>query len=249
VLLGIDHLVIAVCDPDAAAAELERTLGLAFTGGGRHELAGTFNRLAFLGDTYLELIGVFDHELVLSNPEFAVGRAALELLDAGREGLVTFALASDDIVTDVVRLRGRGSWIGEPVPGSRRRPDGGVVRWLTAFPVPGSGAAPFLIEHAADDAEWNAGARAERAMFHHPVGGRVRLAVVELPVADPPAVAADYAATVGMAFGDAWTATLGGQAIRLRVANGTPPLVELTADVGTPRLDVERFGVCWRRRC
>ena len=39
---------------------LEAALGLAVTGGGRHELGGTFNRLAFLGDTYLELIGVFD---------------------------------------------------------------------------------------------------------------------------------------------------------------------------------------------
>ena len=59
-LLGIDHLVIAVRDPDAAAATIERDLGIAFTGGGRHDAWGTFNRLAFLGDSYLELIGVFD---------------------------------------------------------------------------------------------------------------------------------------------------------------------------------------------
>jgi hypothetical protein len=36
-LLGIDHLVIAVRDPDAAASTLEQDLGIAFTGGGRHE--------------------------------------------------------------------------------------------------------------------------------------------------------------------------------------------------------------------
>ena len=34
--LGIDHLVIAVPDPDAAAALLEAAIGLAVTGGGRH---------------------------------------------------------------------------------------------------------------------------------------------------------------------------------------------------------------------
>ena len=62
--LGIDHLVIAVPDPDASAAVLAAALGVAVTGGGRHELGGTHNRLAFLGDTYLELIGVFDRELV-----------------------------------------------------------------------------------------------------------------------------------------------------------------------------------------
>ena len=96
-LLGIDHLVIAVRDPDAAAAELERDAGLAFTGGGRHEAMGTFNRLAFLGDTYLELIGVFDRGLVESSVTFAVGRASMAVLDEGREGLATYALATDDV--------------------------------------------------------------------------------------------------------------------------------------------------------
>jgi len=64
-LLGIDHLVIAVPDPDAAAADLEAALGIAATGGGRHAQAGTFNRLIFLGDTYLELIGIWDRALAL----------------------------------------------------------------------------------------------------------------------------------------------------------------------------------------
>ena len=59
-LLGIDHLVVAVESVEAAAEELDGELGLAFTGGGRHEAWGTYNRLAFLGDTFVELIGVFD---------------------------------------------------------------------------------------------------------------------------------------------------------------------------------------------
>jgi hypothetical protein len=53
VLLGIDHLVIAVRSVEAAAEILERDLGLAVAGGGRHETMGTHNRLAFLGDTYV----------------------------------------------------------------------------------------------------------------------------------------------------------------------------------------------------
>jgi len=36
-LLGIDHLVIAVSDPDEAVALLQDRLGLAPGGGGRHE--------------------------------------------------------------------------------------------------------------------------------------------------------------------------------------------------------------------
>src|SRR5450759_291258 len=90
-LLGIDHLVIAVPDPDAAAAALEAALGIAATGGGRHEQVGTFNRLIFLGDTYLELIGVWDRALASGHP---IGAAALAALDAGTPGLVTWAIAT-----------------------------------------------------------------------------------------------------------------------------------------------------------
>jgi catechol 2,3-dioxygenase-like lactoylglutathione lyase family enzyme len=247
VLLGIDHLVIAVRDPDAAAGWLERRVGLAFTGGGRHEHAGTYNRLAFLGDTYLELIGVFDRDLVLSSTSFAVGRAALAVLDAGREGLTTFALASDDIERDVRALWADGSPIGEPVAGSRVRPDGGVVRWVTAFPDLGSERSPFLIEHVYAGAEWGPEARAARAALRHPAGGRVRLAALELPVVDPGAVAATYAATVGVGFDDDRRAVVGSHAIRLRAADGGHPVVVLDVEAGTPDLDVVRLGFRWQR--
>ena len=89
----------------------------------------------------------------------------MALLDEGREGLATYALATDDVAGDVVRLRAGGSPIGEPVAGSRVRPDGGVVRWLTAFPPAGSGEPPFLIEHEYAGAEWGDEARAARAAF------------------------------------------------------------------------------------
>ena len=100
---------------------------------------GTYNRLAFLGDTYIELIGVFDAALVRSSSSFAVGNAALAHLERRGEGLATYALATDDVVRDVARLRAAGSPIGEPVAGSRVRPDGEVVRWVCAFPELGPG--------------------------------------------------------------------------------------------------------------
>ena len=247
-LLGIDHLVIAVRDPDAAAAVLERDAGLAFTGGGRHEAIGTFNRLAFLGDTYLELIGVFDRERVLSSVTFAVGRASVALLDEGREGLATYALATDDVAGDAVRLRAGGSPIGEPVAGSRVRPDGGVVRWLTAFPPVGSGEPPFLIEHKYTGAEWGAEARAARAAFRHPVGGRVRMTSLELPVADPVETAEAYGRVLGVAFSEGWRTAVGEQAMVLRgAAPFDLPVVRLEAEPGTPPLDLIRFGIRWAR--
>ena len=75
---GIDHLVIACADPDAAARELEEAIGIAATGGGRHVGRGTFNRIAWLADgSYLELIGVDDRDAAMQQP---VGAAAVRAL-------------------------------------------------------------------------------------------------------------------------------------------------------------------------
>jgi hypothetical protein len=249
-LLGVDHLVIAVRDPGGAASTIERDLGIAFTGGGRHDAWGTFNRLAFLGDTYLELIGVFDRALVASPTRSAVGRATLAVLVAGREGLATFAVATDDSDGDVGRLRGAGSPLGTPVDGSRTRPDGDVVRWRTAAAGRlGPCEPPFLIEHEHAGAEWGAAARAARAAFEHPAGGRVRLARLELPCLDPGAVASAYRATIGLAFGPsrdgALEARVGTQAVRLTGGTGAQPVVLLGGGWPAP-LDLVRFGIRWR---
>ena len=247
-LLRIDHLVIAVRDPDAAAAELERDAGLAFAGGGRHAAMGTFNRLAFLGDTYLELIGVFDRRLVEASVTFAVGRASMAVLDGGREGLATWALATDDVAGDAMRLRAGGSSIGEPVGGSRTRPDGGVVHWITAFPALGPTEPPFLIQHEHEGPEWGDEARAARAAFSHPAGGRVRVTALELPMADPAAAADAYGRVLGIAFSEGWRTAVGEQAVVLRADTpGTAPVVHLLGDPRTPPLDLVRFGIRWVR--
>ena len=246
-LLGIDHLVVAVESPEAAAEVLTRDLGLAVTGGGLHEAMGTYNRLAFLGDTYLELIGAFDRELVRSSPSFAVGGAAIAHLDARGEGLATYALATDDLAGDVARLRGTGSPIGEVVAGSRVREDGEVVRWACAFPSLGVERPPFLIEHDGRGAEWGLAARAARAAFRHPVGGRVRLASLELPVTDAAAVAREYGTALGIAFSEGRRTAVGTQVVGLREGGGLPPVVTLDGEPGTEPLEVARFGVVWRR--
>jgi len=197
-LTGIDHLVIAVADPDAAAADLEAALGLAATAGGRHERAGTFNRLIFLGDTYLELIGAWDRALASANP---IGAAALAALDAGAPGLVTWAIATDDARRTVEVLREVGSSIGDAVAGERIRPDGGVVRWHVATAPPlAIDRPPFLIEHEPGGPEWSDEARHARAAFVHPFGGKAQIVGLELAVARPADVAAACAATIGMAF-------------------------------------------------
>jgi hypothetical protein len=198
VFTGIDHLVIAVSDPDAAAADLESALGLAATGGGRHEHAGTFNRLIFLGDAYLELIGVWDRALASANP---IGAAALAALDAGTPGLVTWAIATDDARRAVAVLREVGSTIGDAQPGERIRPDDGAVRWQAAIAAPlAVDRPPFLIEHELAGPEWSHEARQARAAFVHPFGGRARIVGLELSVTRPADVAAAFLTTIGVAF-------------------------------------------------
>ena len=246
-LLGIDHIVVAVTSVEAAAAALEHDLGLAFTGGGRHEARGTYNRLAFLGDTCLELIGVFDRSQVLANEAFAVARATLDRLDNEGEGLVTYALATDAIAEEVAALREEGSPIGSPVDGSRTRTDGEVVRWTTAFPPDlGPAMPPFLIEHELEGAEWGEDARGARASIRHPVGGAVRLATLGLPVSSPDAIADGYGRVLGIAFSEGWRVAIGDQSLVL-VPGGEQPVVELAVEPGTPPLDVVRHGVRWRR--
>jgi hypothetical protein len=119
-LLGIDHLVIAVADPDHAAAELERNLGLTSAGGGRHDALGTFNRLVWLGDSHLELIGVFERALAQRS---WLGVPTLRMLELGG-GLATWAIATDAVAADQAALHAAGSDLGDLIAGERRRPDG-----------------------------------------------------------------------------------------------------------------------------
>jgi hypothetical protein len=238
VLIGIDHLVIAVADPDAAAEELERVVGLRATGGGRHDTMGTFNRLVWLGDTYLELIGVWDEALAATS---WVGRPTLDALRAGRS-FATYAVASDAIDVDVGYFRSlRAAWEG-PIDGQRMRRDGRVVRWRNATPgTLGPDLPPFVIEHDSGAAEWTLFDRQERAAEAHPIGGPVRLEVLELAVADVRTVTDRYLRALGLAFRPSLAGrgardlSIGPQLVRVRRADG-PVTVHLHASGTASRL-------------
>jgi hypothetical protein len=245
-LLGIDHLVIAVPDLDLAAERCRTELGLDAVGGGVHPGLGTANRLVWLGDSFLELIAIADRDKAA---ESWLGAPTLRLIDEQGGGFVTYALASDDVESDVARLwSGRSALVG-PLPGERRRADGEVVRWMLAVPpVVGPTAPPFLIEHDEEGAEWRPADRAGRARLGHPIGGGVRLRSVKIDAVDPPKVAEAYRMTVGLAFssgaeGALWT-TVGEQRIALRWADGGPgPSVTVGLSVsGGPGASADLFG-------
>ncbi|MBI4591193.1 MAG: VOC family protein [Candidatus Rokubacteria bacterium] len=135
-LQGIDHLIIAVRDLDAASRSYEQ-LGFTVVPGGRHPI-GTHNALISLtDDSYLELIAFYE-----ANPEHRWWAA----LQRGG-GLVDFCLQTDDLVADIAAFRNAGVTIDDPRPLTRTRPDGYELRWVLAIPREGHrGVAPFLIQ-------------------------------------------------------------------------------------------------------
>ncbi|HEY8871320.1 MAG TPA: VOC family protein [Candidatus Limnocylindrales bacterium] len=249
-LLGIDHLVIATPDPDAAAEDMGRALGLKASGGGRHEALGTFNRLIWLGDSFVELIGVFDRGLAKGS---WTGRPTLQALASGA-GLATWAIATDDIERDSAALRSLGSDLQPALSGQRARPDGRVVQWRFALPPTlGPSTPPFLIEHDATAAEWTAADRLARAAEVHPIGGPVRLEVLEIPVDDFSQSIQGFTRTVGLRFrpslagAGARDASVGEQILRLRprrAARPSLPTVLLSVRGGAPR-SADAVGCHW----
>ncbi len=257
---AIDHVLIACPDPDEAAALFEARLGLQATGSGRHTALGTFNQLIWLGDSFIELIGIEARKLAEAS---WVGRPVLRAADAGG-GFAMWAAASSQVRAEVDRLRAGGSEIGEPIAGERVRPDGRIVRWtLAEAPTMGPLEPPFLIEHDLAAAEWSPAERAERAAQRHPIGGPVRFETLELPAPNVAQATRRYLRTVGigpfrpsLAGRGARDASIGPHTIRFvpgRSAGWPMATVHLRvtlpeATSGTELRDVELLGCRWLLR-
>lgn len=120
-VLRVDHVVMAVADLDRASAWLDG-FGLASEPGGIHPRWGTANRIAPLGATYLELLGIVDGEVARGT---VLGRALAERAQGG-DRWFAMCLADEDIDATAQRL-------DMPVEaGARTKPDGSEVRWRGA---------------------------------------------------------------------------------------------------------------------
>jgi catechol 2,3-dioxygenase-like lactoylglutathione lyase family enzyme len=136
-LLGIDHLVILVRDLAQATADYT-SVGFVVTPGGTHADGATHNALVSFADgTYLELIAFVEPDRPQAHPWWP-------RLAKG-EGLVDFALRSDDLAADADRWRAQGLPVQGPQDGGRTRPDGQELRWRTVrFGAPS--VLPFVIQ-------------------------------------------------------------------------------------------------------
>ncbi len=181
-LKGIDHLVIAVRDLDAAVASYTQ-LGFTVVPGGRHPV-GTHNALiAFTDGAYIELIAFY---------EPSPSHKWWGPLQRGG-GLVDFCMQTDDLAADTAALRAAGLPIDDPSPLSRTRPDGYQLRWVLSIPREGGrGVAPFLIQDETPRQE-----RVPRQTAH--ANGVTGIGAVTVGVADVGAVRAWYGGVLGCA--------------------------------------------------
>lgn len=133
---GIDHLVIVVQDLDRAAQDY-RQLGFTVVPGGQHPVGSHNVLISFQDGSYLEIIAFYRE---------AIDHRWWDPLQKG-ERLVDFCFQTDDLRGDTEKLQQAGVAINNPVPWSRKRPDGFELKWLLSLAT-GShrGVAPFLIE-------------------------------------------------------------------------------------------------------
>ena len=139
-LHNIDHIVVLVDDLTAASADWTRA-GFTVTPGGTHAAGLTHNALVTFADgSYFELIAFLQTEEQQDHrwwPRMADG-----------DGLIDYALLSDDLTNDASTARGHGLEMAGPEAGGRNRPDGERLEWKSMMLGRGIGepTLPFVIE-------------------------------------------------------------------------------------------------------
>jgi hypothetical protein len=179
-VIGLDHVVIAVRDLDAAAKRWE-ALGFTMSPRGTHSAhMGSGNYTMMLGDDYMELLGVLvptDHNAGL--------RAFLE----GREGLDRAAFTATDAAAGAEEVRARGLAatgpvaFGRPVPlpgGGEAEARFNVFQWPRDQRPAGLGI--FACQHLTRENVW-----IPELQSH--ANGATRIVRIEVLAKDPAAAA------------------------------------------------------------
>ncbi|HEU5285563.1 MAG TPA: VOC family protein, partial [Sphingomicrobium sp.] len=137
----IDHVIVGVSDLERGVREIERLTGVRAVTGGAHPGQGTRNALLSLGeDSYLEIYA--------PNPVEPVSSPAVEELRAlDRPTPIGWAASTSDSRSLRSTLESKGFPLSQPERGSRRRPDGSSLSWVTyGFAKLDHPLAPFFIE-------------------------------------------------------------------------------------------------------
>jgi hypothetical protein len=171
----VDHLLLGVADLDQGLALVKEKTGLDPVIGGSHPGVGTRNALVSLGDRqYLEIIA--------PDPAQPVFAYQIDLRQLREPRLITWAAAAKNITETAQRARDAGLEVIGPSDGSRKKPNGDMLRWKTLgirndFTTSGVALVPFFIQweegvqHPSQAAP--TGCRLESLEFAHPEPARV----------------------------------------------------------------------------
>jgi hypothetical protein len=140
--------VVGISDLDKGVNLIERLTGVRPALGGTHPHIGTRNALISLGErTYLEIIAPdLDADPAKLDPALkAQFMDPLTHMDTLTPFL--WAVGSTDLQQTVRLLQNEGLQLSEPEPGSRKKPDGSLLRWRASFiSKPAVQGLPFFIE-------------------------------------------------------------------------------------------------------
>ncbi|GIO23066.1 VOC family protein [Oceanobacillus sp. J11TS1] len=199
-----DHLVHFVGSPEEARDEL-RELGLHVVDGGRHENGGTYNTLSYFGLSYIELIGLFDKRLAEQSAEKYSLRDTFQK-DNYAIGLSRIALRSQNLDEEAKRFKALGLDVNGPVPLSRKRPDGSVVKWKLLFAgnTEDKLDLPFFIQWDESDDERLRDLKEQETIAEHN-RGNLALAAVGFAVENAEATMEKWSAYLDLEKGERFT--------------------------------------------
>jgi hypothetical protein len=142
----LDHILLGVSDLQGGIDFVDNHTGVRAIFGGVHPGRGTQNALLSLGERrYLEIIAPDPAQPGVKNP-IASGLHSLT-----EPRLIGWAAHPGSLSALAEKLRAAGIKFEGPTPGSRKRPDGRLLKWQTLMIADTeSGLLPFFIEWSQD---------------------------------------------------------------------------------------------------
>ncbi|MEH7386518.1 VOC family protein [Bacillus sp. JJ1521] len=146
--ISFDHVVHYVKDPHDAMNAFQ-LLGFHAANGGNHDIWGTYNTLCYFKNlAYIEWIGINNVD-VTKEGSHPFSRHLYKDYQLG-EGLSQIAFRTNSIEKVQKQLIEKGIETLGPFPGSRKRPDGTLLKWSMLF-IHHTHPMPFFIEWGKED--------------------------------------------------------------------------------------------------
>jgi hypothetical protein len=147
-MLAFDHLVLYYNSIEKAQQQTSDTYHITTVKGGHHGNWGTYNYLAFMNNnSYIEWLGIEDLDKANQSDNPLIQHTAWAKRKA-KEGPIQFALRTNKMDDLIEHFKNHHIPFSGPYPGSRKKPDGTVLKWRMLFPKceVRSVLLPFLIE-------------------------------------------------------------------------------------------------------